>query len=307
MKITVLEKIEMSADQKARLETLGEVRWFESSTPEEAKERIKNSDVVVVDWIDPSPFLLDMKFPSLLALLSTGFGWVQHREEARKRDIMIANVPGYSTEAVAEHLLGLTLCAARRITAGDRGLRAGNNKKGVLRGIELSGRTLGIIGLGNIGSRLARLAADLGMRVVSHSRTQKKNKTAPDVELDELLRISDVIAVCCPLNEDSKMLLGRDRLGHMKRGAILVSATWDVIDLEETMPLLADGRLFGLGLDAAVEGAEIKIPEKLMKFENVIITPHVAFNTAESVDRQMKICVDNIEAFVRRRPQNIVN
>ncbi|MFA5041401.1 MAG: NAD(P)-dependent oxidoreductase [Bdellovibrionales bacterium] len=307
MKIAVLEKIEMSEDQKARLENAGTVQWFDSSTPEEINVRIKDADVVVVDWIDPSPFILNMKSPSLLALLSTGFGWVQHREEARKRGILIANVPAYSTEAVAEHLLGLILCVARRIATGDRAIRSGKCKKGNLRGIELTGRTLGIIGLGNIGSRLAQQATALGMRVVSYSRKQKKNKIAPDVSLDKLLNVSDVVAVCCPLNADSKMLLNHDRLARMKPGAILVSATWDVIDLAEIAPLLADGRLFGLGLDAAVEGSEIKIQEKLLEFENVVITPHVAFNTAESVRRQAAICIDNIEAFIQKKPQNIVN
>jgi glycerate dehydrogenase len=307
MKIVVLEKVDMPREQKTRLESLGDVQWFDSSSPAEIKARIKGADVVVVDWIDPSPFILDMKSPSLLALLSTGFGWIQNLEAARKKGILVANVPAYSTEAVAEHLLGLILCMTKRIAEGDRRLHAGKNEKGVLRGIELSGRTLGIIGLGNIGARLAQLANALGMKVVSHSRTKKKNAAAPDVALDELLRVSDVIAVCCPLNADSKMLLDRDKLGRMKPGAVLVSATWDVIDLTEAAPLLADGRLFGLGLDAAVEGSEIQIPEQLLALENVVITPHAAFNTAESIVRQMTTCVDNIEAFVRKKPKNTIN
>jgi glycerate dehydrogenase len=117
MKIVVLEKVDMSPDQRTRLESLGDVQWFESSTPNEIGMRVKGADVVVVDWIDPSPFILDMKAPSLIALLSTGFSWVQHRDAAREKGILIANVPAYSTEAVAEHLLGLILCVARRITS----------------------------------------------------------------------------------------------------------------------------------------------------------------------------------------------
>ena len=212
MKIVVLEKIDMTKGQISRLEQLGKVDWFESSTEEECSQRIKGADVVVVDWIDPSQFILRMNLPSLLALMSTGYTWIQNRAEARGKNILISNVPGYAVEAVAEHLIGLTLCVARQTIIGDRRIRAGIKEKGSLQGIELKGRRIGIIGLGKIGKRVGELSHSLGMEIVTYNRNPKSYEGAKDVSLTELLSTSDVVCVCCPLNDESKGMLSKERL-----------------------------------------------------------------------------------------------
>jgi phosphoglycerate dehydrogenase-like enzyme len=229
MKTVVLEKIEMTDEQVSRMEQLGEVERFDSSTDEECQQRIKGADVVVVDWIDPSPFILSMKSPSLLALMSTGYSWIQHRTEARGKGILISNIPGYATEAVAEHLIGLALCVARQTMIGDRGIRAGKKEKGYLRGIELKGRRIGIIGLGRIGKRVGEISRCLGMDVITYNRHPKSCEDIRDMSLNELLSTSDVICVSCPLNDDSKGMLNKERLKLLKSDAILVGATWDVV------------------------------------------------------------------------------
>lgn len=187
MKIVALEKINMTKEQIARLEGLGSVDWFENSNENECKVRIKGADVIIIDWIDPSPFILSMKAPSLLALMSTGFTWIKHREEARKKGILISNIPGYATEAVAEHIVGLSLSVARQNMVGDRNIRSGNKEKGYLQGIELKGRRIGIIGLGQIGKRVAEVSKCLGMDVVTYNRHLKKVDGISDLPLDELL------------------------------------------------------------------------------------------------------------------------
>jgi len=307
MKIVVLEKIEMTKEQVARVEQLGDVEWFDSSREDECKERIKGKDIVVVDWIDPSSFILSLKSPSLLALMSTGYDWIQYRAEARKQDILISNIPGYATEAVAEHIIGLALCVARQSMVGDRNIRGGNKEKGYLRGIELKNRRMGIIGLGRIGKRVADISRCFGMEVVTYNRHPKKCKAVTDLSLNELLSSSDIVCICCPLNDDSKGMLNKKRLELLKPGAIIVGATWDVLVLDELIPLIRNGPVLGMGFDAAIEGGKIDLPEDLLNLDNVVITPHIGYNTVEAKIRQVDICISNIEAFIKDKPVNVIN
>lgn len=307
MKIVVLEKIELAEEQVAKLEALGEVEWFESSTEEESKARIKGTDVAVVDWVDPSPFILSMKSPSLIALMSTGYEWIKNREEARKQDILISNIPGYATEAVAEHIIGLAFSVAKKTMIGDRNIRSGNKEKGYLRGIELKGRKMGIIGLGQIGKRVAEISKCFGMEVVTFNRQKKMYEGITDVPLDDLLSSSDIVCISCPLNDDSRGMLNKDRLRLLKTDAILIGATWDIIVLEELIPLLKAGKIRGIGFDAAVEGGNIELPEELLTLDNVFLTPHIGYNTVEAKIRQVNICISNIEAFGKGESINIIN
>lgn len=307
MRITVLESIEMTHEQRRELDALGTVQWYESSSDEEAAKRIIGADVVVVDWIDPSPFILKMKNPSLVALMSTGYAWIQHRPEARKQGVLICNIPGYATEAVAEHVLGLALCVARQTMVGDRAIRSGKKEKGYLRGIELKGRTWGIIGLGQIGSRVAELAKALGTRVIAYNRSPKNVRGVKEVPLEELLSSSDVVSICCPLNADSKAMLTHKHLDLMKRDAILVGATWGVVDLDALTQILSEARIRGAGFDVAVEGGKIDLSTSLLGLDNIVLTPHIAYNTGEAKIRQVNQCISNMMAFLQGKPINVVN
>jgi phosphoglycerate dehydrogenase-like enzyme len=307
MDIAVLEKINMTDSQRARLEALGNVDWHESSTEEQCRERIKAKDVVVLDWIDPSSFILAMKAPSLLALMSTGYDWIKHREEARQKDILISNVPGYAAEAVAEHLIGLALAVVRKTVVGDRAIRAGRSDKGYLQGVELKGRIMGIIGLGHIGKRVAEIAKCFGMSIITYNRRPKKFPYIEDVPLETLLSSSDVVCISCPLNDSSRGMLDKKRLSLLKPGSIVVGATWHVLSVKDLVPLLKKGTVFGAGFDVAIEGSKLDLPEELLAIENVIVTPHIAYNTVEAKTRQVDICISNIEAFASKTPTNIIN
>lgn len=307
MKIVVLEEIQMTTEQVGCLERLGHVEWYDSSSEAECLKRMKGADVVVVNWVDPSPFILSMKSPSLLALMSTGYGWIQHRDEARQRGILISNIPGYASEAVAEHIIGLALCVARQTMVGDRDIRASGKKRGYLEGVELKGRRMGIIGLGRIGQRVAEISRCLGMEVVTYNRHPKLLEGIPDLSLKDLLASSDVICVSCPLNDDSVGMLSASQLRLLKPDAILVGATWDVVVLDDLTALLRTGSIRGAGFDVAVEGAEISLPQSLLELDNVVLTPAIGFNTVEAKIRQVDICISNIEAFRDGKPMNIVN
>jgi phosphoglycerate dehydrogenase-like enzyme len=307
MKIVVLEKITMTAKQRHRLEKLGMVEWFDSSNDDEAKARIKGADVVLVDWIDPSSFILAMKSPSLVSLMSTGYEWVKNRNEARKKGILVSNIPGYATEAVAEHVIGLALCVVRQTMIGDRNIRAGKKEKGYLEGIELSGKEMGVIGLGRIGKRVAEIAGSFGMNVITYNRHPKWIDNVRDVSLEELLSLSDIVAVCCSLNDSSKAMLNAKKLGLMKRDVVVVATTWDVLVLADLIPLLKAKQIRGAGLDVAIEGSNIDLPPELLSLDNVVLTPHVGYNTVQAKERQVDICISNVESFLAGKSANIVN
>lgn len=307
MRIAILETLETTDEQVKRIERLGDVEWFTSLSEEECLDEARKANIVVVDWVDPSPFILDMKKSSLVALMSTGFDWIQHRTEAREQEILISNVPGYATEAVAEHIMAFALCLAKKIAIGDRSLRSGKTSKGGLTGFELQGRTLGIIGLGRIGMRLAQICRAVGMKLVTHNRTPRKISGVKDLPLDELLASSDVVCVSCPASDETRGMLNGDALRLMKSDAVLVGTTWDIVVLQDLIPLLASGQIAGFGFDVAVEGSEISLPTELLTLDNVVLTPHIAFSTREATIRQVDICIANMEHFIQGQPQNIVN
>lgn len=305
-KIVVLEKIEMSGEQRKRLEGLGDVQWFDSTGEEEGNERVKEADVVIVDWVNPNPFIDSMKKKSLLSLTSTGYAWVDIKK-AKERGITVTNIPSFSTEAVAEHIFGLTLSVAKNITRGDRDLRSGSKEKANLKGFELKGKTLGIIGLGNIGKRVAEIAKGFGMEILTYNRHPKNVAGVKDVSFEELLKTSDVVSINCPINEDSKGMITADKLRLMKKDAILVGTTWDIVEINALTDALKGGIISGAGFDVSIEGKDLELPKELLSLDNVVITPHIAFNTKESDERRIDTCLGNIKAFLDGKPENVVN
>jgi len=305
-KIVVLEKVEMTDEQRKKLETLGNVEWYDSSTTEECIKRVRDADVVVIDWINPNPFLSAMKNPSLLALMSTGYSWIGIKQ-AKELGISISNIPGYAIEAVAEHIIGLALNVARKTMIGDRNIRMGKKEKGYLRGMELKSRTIGIIGLGNIGRRVAEIALCLGMDVITYNRHPKNVSGIKDASLEELLNNSDIVCITCPLNDDSENMLNVERLKLVKKNAILVGTTWGVVDIQGLIYELKNKMIYGAGFDVAIEGGEIELPDDLIKLDNIVLTPHIGYNTIEAKVRQVNICISNIENYLKGTSINIVN
>lgn len=307
MEIRVLEKIEMTKNQRQRLNELGKVQVYDSSTLEQCIERVKGADVVVIDWIDPNGFLEYMKPKSLLALMSTGYSWIDTKK-ARSLEISVANIPAYATEAVAEHLWGLILTVLRKIVTGDRVVREGGWEQGQIRGLELKEKTLGVIGLGRIGKRMTEIGEKaFNMRAITYNRSPKNLPNIREVSLSELLKESDVISINCGLNPTSRDLIGQKEFDLVKATTVIVSATWGVINLPALIVALKNKKILGAGLDIAAEGGKPELPKELLQLDNVVLTPHVGYNTKESKIRQVNICIDNIERFIKGEPQNIVN
>jgi len=306
-KITVLEHVPFSEEQKNRLAVLGDVEYCnygDNITLDIAIEKTKNSDVVVVNWIDPSPFILSLKENSLVSLLSTGYGWIQNMDELRKRGVLVTNIPAYAAEAVAEHIIGLLLSFVKGITISSNHSKMG--KKSPL-GSELKGKIIGIIGLGNIGSRVAELAQAFGMKIITYNRSRKNKPTVVDVTLNELLSMSDIICITCPLSDQSKDMINQSNIGLVKQGAILAGATWGVVEETSLKISLANGRISGVAYDLALEGLEKLQSLELLDLTNFLCTFHNAYNTVEAAERQRNICIDNIEMFLAGKPKNVVN
>lgn len=216
--------------------------------------------------------------------------------------VTIANTPNYSTNAVAEHHLALILDCAKHITQFNNIYKSGE-KVPFNRGIELKGKTIGIIGLGHIGTRLAELLKIFGANIITYNRHPKNLQQIQDVNLDTLLKTSDIICNTCRLTPQTKNMIGMEQLSIMKETAILTSTTGGIINLDDLDKYLKTNRLGGVGLD---DVDQQEVPKELLQHPNVICTYHRAFDTNESEQNRINMCIDNIEAFLNGKPQNTI-
>ena len=300
MNIAVLEKTNFTKTQIDKLKSVGKVDFFDGLTQEEANKIAVDYDAVVVNWLDPNPFILNMKSGSLVSLLSTGYGWITNLEKAKERGVRVSNIPGYSTEAVAEHLTGLLLGVTKNIFA-----TVNKSNNGVV-GTELAGKTIGIIGLGNIGGRFAEIMQFFGAKVITYNRNKKNRDNIEDVSLVDLLANSDVVCVTCAVNNESRNLINSSNVDMMKKGSIVIGSTWDIIEEDALVKALENGTVKAVAFDAAIEASD-DIGKQLSKYKDkVFLTPHIAYNTKEAEIRQLDICINNILGYFAGRPQNIV-
>jgi D-lactate dehydrogenase len=266
----------------------------------------------------------------LVATRSTGFDHVDI-DYCNEHGIAVANVPTYGDNTVAEHAFGLILALTRKIhRCYERTIRGDFSMEG-LRGIDLKGKTFGSIGTGSIARNALRIARGFDMRCLGYDIQPDEDAARrigfEYVDLDALLGESDVVSLHVPHNEHTHHMVDAEALGKMKRGALLVNtARGGIIDPQALLESLQDGHLGGAALD--VLEAEKTIREEaeilsgsyevdnlraivqnhaLLRLPNVIITPHVAFNSDEAVERILQTTVDNVHAFYCGKPQHLVN
>ena len=218
----------------------------------------------------------------------------------RARGITVTNTPGINAHAVAEHTIALMLAVARRIASMDTGVRAGEWPRGLL--VQLEGKTLGVIGLGAIGSRVATLASAFGMTVLASTLGEDGGRSrlvgARHVPLETLLRESDFVSLHLRLSEETARHLDRDRLALMKPSAFLINtARAGLVDRDALLDALRHEQIAGAGLDVFHE-EPIRADDPLLQLPNVVLTPHNAGSTAEVIDRGLQQAVENIRAFL---------
>ena len=224
-------------------------------------------------------------------------------EAATERGIPVVNAGGANADPVAEYSIAVMMSLAREVPRLDRALRAGKWEKGTYMGREFRGRTVGIIGYGQIGRRVAEMAAALGAKVVAYSRTPKAAVAGVrwETDLDRLLSTVDILSLHCPLTDETRGLIGSRELALMKPDAILVNTSrGPVVDEDALIEALTTGKLAAAGLDVFRE--EPTSPDNpLLKLPNVIVTPHVSAMTTEAMTRMGTSAAQQILDFVKER------
>ena len=235
-------------------------------------------------------------------------------EAATRHGVAVVNTPGRNAQAVAEHVLGLMLSLARNIPKAHVYVTDGSWRNPAepylgLRGIELSGRTLGIVGLGAIGRRLASFSSGIGMTVLANDPFVDSAPSGVRLtDLEALLSESDFVALVAPTNEETAGLIDAERLREMKQGAYLINTSGiDLVDQDALVESLSERRIAGAALDV-FESHPISPDSPLLGMDNVVLTPHIGGATQETVERHSAAMVDDIERFLSgRRPVNLVN
>lgn len=241
-------------------------------------------------------------------LLSVAFTGVDHvgMDYCKEHGIVVSNCSGYANEAVSELAIGLTLALYRRMIASDKAVREGKTRAGLL-GIELSGKTFGVIGAGAIGKRTIALAKAFGCEVVFYNRGETEIEGAKFVELDELLAVSDVISLHVPLTAETKGLIGAKEIAKMKKTALLINAArGPVVDSRALADALKEGRIAGAGIDVFEGEPPIAGDHPLLNAPNVILAPHVGFATQEAMEKRAVIAFKNVQAYLAGKPQNVM-
>ena len=223
---------------------------------------------------------------------------------AKEHGIEVINTPGATAISVAELALGLMLACARRIPQADRSVHAGRWEKKLFKGIELYGKTLGIIGIGKIGTELARRAAALGMKVIAYDPFVKSHEIAEMVDFDELLSRADVISLHLPLTDETRNMLSENEFAKMKDGVILVNAArGGIVDEDALAKALESGKVRCAALDVYAQ-EPIDPDSPLLKFENIVLTPHIGAQTLEGQRRAGIEIAQKIRNFLIEKGEN---
>ncbi len=318
MKLVVLERDSAGTDiDVSCFEQFGEVTYYANTTAEHVAERIREADIVISNKAPLNEHTLanalDVK---LICLMATGYDCVD-TAYCKKRGIRVTNVVNYCTPAVAQHTLLLAMMLSEKIAYYDGYVKSGaysaqerfSHFDRVFH--DLDGKTWGIVGMGNIGRKVAELASAFGCRVIFYSSSGKSTCTDyPKADLDTLLRESDVVSLHCPLTDRTRNLIDRDAFARMKDTAILINvARGPVVNNQDLYQALVDGKIMAAGLDV-LEREPLEPSNPLSRIRDstkLIITPHMSWASIESRTRMIAEIVKNIEAFLSGNDRNVIN
>lgn len=285
-----------------------------TDSEDEAIARVGDSEIVLTNKTPITRRILE-SCPSIryIGVLATGYNVVDC-QAAKEKGIPVTNVPSYGTDAVAQFTIAMLLEVCHQIGLHNTAVHDGAWERSPVFSFwltpqsELAGKTMGIIGLGRIGSAVARLADAFGMRVLACSRSQKKTASPAEyVSLETLLRQSDVVTLHCPLFPETQRLVRKETLDLMKDGAILLNTSrGGLLDENDVADALRSGKLRAAAVD--VVSQEPMLPSNpLLTAPNCIITPHIAWAPVESRQRLLRCVADNLRCFLEGHPQNVVN
>lgn len=294
------------------LRSLGDVTLYGLTSPEELPARIAGADIVLCNKVPMTAEVMAVA-PNLkyIGLCATGYNNV-NLDYARTHGITVCNVPGYSTDAVAQHTFAFILALYNRIADYHATVDAGDWVRSPVFSYfplpitELAGKTIGIIGYGAIGRRVADIAKAFGMSVLVYTRRPCGDPTVEQVSLDNLLSRADIVTLHCPLNEQSAGMMDAAAFAKMKRGALFINtARGPLVDEAALRAALDSGHLGGAGLDVLCrEPMAVDCP--LLGASRCVITPHVAWAGRETRARLVEQVADNVRAFLNGTPINTV-
>lgn len=264
------------------------------------KERVKNADVLMLANMPLKGEVI--RACKNLKYINIAFTGVDHVDvkTAREMGIKLSNASGYSNDSVAELTICMMLSLLRNIPQVDARCRAGKTKDGLV-GCELKGKTVGIVGTGAIGMTVAKLCHAFGCKIVAYNGFSHKENSdlITYLPLKEMLEVSDIVTLHCPLTEKSKKLINKETLSFMKKRAVLINAArGGVVDTEALADSLNNGKISGAGIDVFETEPPLDINHPLLKTPNTIVTPHIAFATKESMEKRAEIVFENLNQFL---------
>lgn len=318
MKIVVLDGYTLNPGDLSwdELNALGEVVIYDRTSSEKIVERADGAEIVLTNKTPlGASEISQLNSLKYIGVLATGYNIVDI-EAAKNQGVIVSNVPAYGTESVVQMTFSLLLELTLHVQKHSDAVREGkwaNSKDFCFWDfplIELAGKTIGIIGFGSIGQRVADVATAFGMNVIGYSRTQtdqSHRKNFKWASIPDLLVASDVVSIHCPLTAETKGLINRENLQKMKNAAFLINTSRGPIVVDEDLAeALNNGTIAGAGIDVL----SVEPPQKdnpLFTAENCIITPHIAWATKEARTRLLSIALENISAYIAGNPTNIVN
>ena len=318
MKIVILDAFTSNPGDLSwdAIKEMGELTVYERTTPEEVLERCTGSEVIFTNKVILNSETIE-QLPELkyIGVLATGTNVVD-LNFAKERGICVTNIPGYSTDSVVQHVLALMLHFSSKVSVHNDAVQEGDWVNsidfsftlGTLN--ELSGKTLGIIGLGTIGRKLARVADAMGMKIVAaHQSSMDRLELPYEVEwlpVDEVFALADFLSLNCPLTPETEKVVNAEHLKKMKSSAIVINTgRGPLVDEQALADALNNGTIAGAGLDVlSTEPPAGDNP--LLSAENCVITPHIAWASREARVRLIAIAADNLTSFMAKNPKNTV-
>ena len=315
MDICILDKSSMGIDTPFEpIYKFGRVEIYDSTSPSELEKRIKNAEIIITNKVRiDEAAILSAKKLKLICVFATGFDNID-LNAARNNGVAVCNVPGYSTDSVTLLTVSTALALFSHLREYNEYVSSGKyTASGIANRLvpvfhELKGKTWGIVGLGNIGKSVAKVAEAFGMRILVNKRTPCDEYKC--VDIDTLCRESDIISLHCPLNSESKNLINENRLSIMKKTAILVNeARGAVVDERAVAKAVKNGTIAAFGCDVySVEPFPTEHPyTDIMNLPNVLLTPHAAWGAYEARERCVNTIAKNIESFLEQKILNRVD
>ena len=316
MKIVILDADTVTTGDISleKFKMLGDVTIYNTTTPENVIERIKDAEVVLCNKVLITADIMkqcnNLKY---IGLFATGYNNID-LSGADEMGIVVCNAPEYSTNSVAQHVFAFILSHLSRIDEYNKTVADGDWVKSKLFSYfhlpteEIAGQTLGIIGFGSIGKKVSQIALAFGMKVKVHTRTIPKNyQDIEFVDLDTLFTESDIITLHCPLNEQTKNLINSKTLSKMKKSTVLINTSRGPVINEYDLAQALNNNIIAKACIDVVSVEPMDKDNPLREAKNCIITPHIAWAPQKTRQRLVEIVADNLKQFQNKNPINIVN